>query len=606
MNKWKSVLLIVLLPLLLFAQWGGGEKYPDLKPHPESLKKFQDMKFGMFIHWGPSSIRGTSSWGRGNHPYDFAPRIPINQYDSLYVQFHPIFFDAKDWISTARKAGMKYFIMVTKHHDGFCNWDSRYTDYDIMSTPYKKDVLKDIWEECHRQGILFGTYYSICDWHHPEYPGRYGGDPRPVETSDMEKYMVYMKNQLDELIDMYHSQIMWFDGYWEGPWTHELGMDLYKYLRDKKDDLLINNRVDRMRTDEEGKTHPWKYAGDYKTPEQEIGAFDNEHPWESCITVADGWHWRPHGRLKSLKELIDILVQTVGGGGNLLLNIGPMPDGRMELFQQKRLLQIGKWLDKYGVSIYATKGGPFKPNEWTASTRKDNQIFLHILDWPSDTLVIPDFNHDLVDCHLIDGGQVTPVTMSSGEMRVTVPKTMRKKLNTILVLETAVQADQIEVLDAVTFKNIKTIQLAVGHSKKYAADGAKSLIDGQRGPKDNLYKHWLGFEGDNLEATIDLQKIGPVGTVQMHFLENQNNWIFLPTKLEIQISNNNEDFKKVAEKEIEIQQTNKTEIQDFEFKLEKIRARYVKILAINTGICPEWHKGAGGKAWMFVDEISVE
>ncbi len=606
MTKLINLVVIVLMPLSLIAQWGGGEKYPDLKPHQESLKKFQDMKFGMFVHWGPSSIRGTSSWGRGNHPYDFAPRIPINQFDSLYVQFHPVFFDAEDWITTARKAGMKYFIMVTKHHDGFCNWDSRYTDYDMMSTPYKKDVLRDLSDECNRQGIIFGTYYSICDWHHPEYPGRYGGDPRPVENSDMEKYMVYMKNQLDELIDTYQSQIMWFDGYWEGPWSHERGMDLYKYLRDKKDDLLINNRVDRMRADEEGKTHPWKYAGDYKTPEQEIGAFDIEHPWESCITVADGWHWRPHGRLKSLKELIDILVQTVGGGGNLLLNIGPMPDGRMELFQQKRLIEIGQWLDKYGESIYATQGGPFMPNEWTASTRKDNRIFLHVLDWPSDTLVISKFNHNISRCRLMDGEEIFPVRTEDGEMLISVPEKERKKLNTILVLETTIPAEQVKVLDAVTFRNIKTITLSVNPSEKYAADGAKSLIDGQRGTKDNLYLHWLGFEGDSMEAIIDLQKVKPVGSVQMHFLQNQNNWIFLPTKLEIQVSDNKEEFKPVAAKEIEIQQTNQTIIQDFELKLGNIEARYVKVSASNLGKCPEWHKGSGGKAWMFIDEITVE
>lgn len=179
MKKLLIIYIVLIQCSILFAQWGGGEKYNDLKPNKESMEKFEKMRFGIFMHWGPSIMRGTSSWGRGNHPYDFAPKVPINEFDSLYLQFNPVLFDANDWISTVKKSGAKYYVITTKHHDGFCIWDSEYTDYDIMSTPYKRDVLMELSEECYKQGILFGTYYSICDWHHPEYPGRYGGDPRP-------------------------------------------------------------------------------------------------------------------------------------------------------------------------------------------------------------------------------------------------------------------------------------------------------------------------------------------------------------------------------------------------------------------------------------------
>ena len=233
----------------------------------------------------------------------------------------------------------------------------------------------------------------------------------------MEKYILYMNNQLDELIDRYQSQILWFDGYWEGPWTHERGMDLYKYLRDKKDDLLINNRVDRRRADEAGKITPEIYAGDYNTPEQEIGAFDLDHAWESCITISEGWFYRPQGQLKSLHECISLLVQTVGGE-NLLLNIGPMADGRIELFQKKRLLEIGKWLNIYGETIYDTKGGPFKPNKWTASTRKDKKIFIHVLDWPSKTLIIPAFSPPVKKCYLFAGQELPLSKNQDGTMSV--------------------------------------------------------------------------------------------------------------------------------------------------------------------------------------------
>ena len=190
---------------------GGGEANPDLKTNLESLKKWQDMKFGMFIHWGPVSLRGTEiGWSRGRN-------IPIEEYDNLYKEFNPVLFDACEWIQAAKNAGMKYFVITSKHHDGFSLWDSKFTEYDIMSTPFKKDVLDELSQECKRQGIMFCTYYSIADWYHPDYTTRYGGDPRPVEVSDMNKYVVFQKNQIKELVMNYNTKILWFDGYWESP-----------------------------------------------------------------------------------------------------------------------------------------------------------------------------------------------------------------------------------------------------------------------------------------------------------------------------------------------------------------------------------------------------
>jgi len=598
-------LFILLLPNFLFAQWGGGEKYPELKPHQQSLQEWQNMKFGMFVHWGPSVIRGTSSWARGNHPYDFAPRIPINEYDSLYTQFNPVLFDAREWISVAKAAGMKYFIMVTKHHDGFCNWDSPYTDYDIMSTPYKKDILRELSDECHRQGILFGTYYSICDWHHPDYTGRYGGDPRPVESSNMDDYLVFMKNQLDELIDTYQSQIIWFDGYWEGPWTHERGMDLYKYLRDKKDDLLINNRVDRMRSDKEGKTNPAIYAGDYNTPEQEVGAFELDHPWESCITISDGWFYRPQGRLKSLHECISLLVQTVAGGGNLLLNIGPMADGRMELFQKKRLLEMGNWLEKYGETIYGAQGGPFKPGKWVASTRKGNRIFLHVLDWRSETLIIPNIAQQIRKSYLFDGQELSFSKNGDGTLSLTLPKKHRVHPNTIIVLEVDESAEQVQPADPVVFKDLQTIELQNLPSDKYSAEGPETLIDGKRGTL-NRYESWLGFESTDLHATVDLHTEKSIGQLKIGYLENQGDWIFAPVSVECSVSSDGKNFIRVAHENIQIVQKGTNLINEIVLDFPAQPARYVKIKVENLGKCPAWHKGAGGKAWLFVDEITVD
>lgn len=361
---------------------GGGEANPELITHQRSLDNWMDMRFGMFIHWGPVTLRGTEiGWSRG-------PQVPIEEYDQLYKEFNPVLFDPVEWVGAAKEAGMKYLIITTKHHDGFCLWDSKLTDYDIASTPYKKDIIRQLADECKKQDILFGTYYSILDWRHPDYTTRYGGDPRPVEESDMSRYIPYLHGQVEELITEYGSNILWFDGQWEASWTHEEGMKLYRHCRDSRNDILINNRVDKGRFG--GKDIPEPvYAGDFGTPEQKIGEFNIEYPWESCITICKQWAWKPNDSLKSRKECIQTLALTAGGNGNLLLNIGPMMDGRIEQRQVDRLNEIGEWLKKYGESIYGTRGGPYKPQYWIASTHKGNKIYIHLLKWPDGKLKIP-------------------------------------------------------------------------------------------------------------------------------------------------------------------------------------------------------------------------
>ena len=159
---------VLCLPLSAQAQLsGGGEDYPELKTNQKALKAWQDLRFGMFIHWGPVSLRGQEiGWSRGTS-------IPISDYDNLYHEFNPVLFNAAEWVKTAKEAGMKYLVLVTKHHDGFCLWPSAYTDYDIASTPYGKDIVGQLATECKKQGLLFGTYYSVLDWHHPDYTTRH-------------------------------------------------------------------------------------------------------------------------------------------------------------------------------------------------------------------------------------------------------------------------------------------------------------------------------------------------------------------------------------------------------------------------------------------------
>lgn len=407
---------------------GGGEANPGLKTHQESLENWMNMRFGMFIHWGPVTLRGTEiGWSRG-------PQVPIEEYDNLYKEFNPVLFDAARWVQIAKEAGMKYLIITTKHHDGFCLWDSKLTDYDIASTPYEKDIIRQLSDECAKEGILFGTYYSILDWRHPDYTTRYGGDRRPVEESDMSRYIPYLRGQVEELITEYGTNILWFDGQWEDSWTHEEGMKLYRHCRDLRNDILINNRVDKGRL-------PGKdiresiYAGDFGTPEQKIGEFNLEYPWESCITICKQWAWKPNDSLKSRKECIQTLALTAGGNGNLLLNVGPMMDGRIEQRQIDRLKEIGEWLKKYGESIYGTRGGPYMPQRWIASTHKENKIYVHLLEWPGGNLKLPVVKGVKIKHAELLGGRELEYDQGKAEVVIQLPLKPVDPDDTVLVLE---------------------------------------------------------------------------------------------------------------------------------------------------------------------------
>ena len=380
------ILAIIFSNSFTYAQrFGGGEANPKLRTNKEALSHFQDNRFGMFLHWGPVTLRGVEiGWSRGT-------AVPIADYDELYKEFNPVLFDADAWIKTVKAAGMKYIVITTKHHDGFCLWDSKFTDYDIMSTPYKKDIVKELAVACKKYGVDFGIYYSLADWHHPDYATRYGGDPRPVKSSEMSRYITYMKNQLKELIENYDPTLIWFDGGWEECYTHEIGMDLYAYLRNLKSNLIINDRIDKAITGIEEKKYdnPEKYAGDYETPEQRIGAYNVNEPWETCMTICQQWSWKPNDTMKGLETSLLTLSKVAGGGGNLLYNVGPMPDGRFEKRQTDMLLEMGKWLDKNGEAIYKTQGGPYEPTSDFVSTRKGSKIYLHILKKDLTNIILP-------------------------------------------------------------------------------------------------------------------------------------------------------------------------------------------------------------------------
>ncbi len=441
--KVMSLVLLVSVTCSAPAQvaGGGGDAHPGLKTNRESLTNWQEMRFGMFIHWGPVTLRGTEiGWSRG-------PQVPIEEYDSLFREFNPVLFNAAEWIGAAKAAGMKYLVIVTKHHDGFCLWDTKYTDYKIASTPFHRDILKELSDECVRQGIMFCTYYSILDWHHPDYTTRYGGDTRPILESGMDRYRSYVKNQIRELVNEYHSKLLWFDGQWEKSWTHMDGMDLYSYARGLNDALLINNRVDKGRRAPAQAADSESYAGDFGTPEQEIGTLDNRHPWESCITIGTQWAWKPNDTLKTLKQCIHILAKTAGGGGNLLLNISPMPDGRFEKRQIERLKGIGNWLDHFGESIYGTRGGPYRSTSWLASTCKGNRIYLHLLNASKNEIRLPAIpGRTVTGARILGSGELHP-HVEDGSLVIALPSVPVDGNDTVILLQLDGPVESIVPLD---------------------------------------------------------------------------------------------------------------------------------------------------------------
>ena len=378
----------------------------------------------MFIHWGPVSLKGTEiSWSRGGERRgrEGKGEIPVEVYDNLYKQFNPVRFNAEQWVSIARSAGMKYVVLTAKHCDGFCLWHSSSDPYCMTNTPFARDVCKEVAVAAHRAGLRIGWYYSPMDWRDPD-----------CRTERNDAYLRRMHGHLGELLGNYgRIDLLWFDT--DGgpaPWDQE---HTYGLVRSLQPALVINNRLD-MGSQEDYKAQRILPNADYGTPEQHVGAFDDQHPWETCMTLGTQWSWKPDDTIKTSDDCIRILVQCATGDGNLLLNVGPMPNGEIEPRQVAVLQKIGAWLRKYGESIYGTRGGPFRNGAWGGSTRKGNFIYLHILQWKNGQLTLPPLEATIKKSIALSGG--TPVVKQTADhIVVTMPAGQTRKHITTLKLE---------------------------------------------------------------------------------------------------------------------------------------------------------------------------
>jgi alpha-L-fucosidase len=372
---------------------------PVYQPTPENIaarKWFDSARFGMFIHWGVFSVPGSGEWVMNNR------NITVSEYKQLQTIFNPVRFDEKKWVSAAKRAGMQYITLITRHHDGFSDWDTKQSDWKITNTDWKQDAVKLIAEECRRQGIKLFVYYSLLDWYRSDYQyetGRTGKGTGRTAKSDWNHYIAFMKAQLTELLTNYGPVAgVWFDGYWDQlPNDHDKinkpNVDwqlpeIYALIHQLQPQCLIGNNH-----------HLSPIPGeDFQMFEKDLpggnstgfgGQSVSSLPLETCETINDSWGFNiTDHQYKSYGELIRLLVKDAGYGANLLLNIGPLPNGEIQTEFTERLDSMGSWLQKNGYTIYGSHAGYMKPQNWGAITENGNKVWLHIFKTEGDKFFI--------------------------------------------------------------------------------------------------------------------------------------------------------------------------------------------------------------------------
>jgi alpha-L-fucosidase len=429
--KLRFVPLIILLSALT------GLAAPESGPRHEALELWRSNRFGMFIHWGPVSLIGQEiSWSRANSNTNCPNNgpTPADVYDNLYKKFNPTNFNASDWVAIARDAGMKYMVLTAKHADGFLLWPSKADPYNISATPFHRDICGELAAAAHSGGMELGWYFSPMDWRDPD-----------CRSANNDRFNAKCQRELRELLSNYgRIEVLWFDT--DGRPAEWDPVHTYALVRKLQPALLINNRLEMGSFDEWARQGRLRPNEDFLTPEQRIGAYDDQHPWETCMTLGTQWSWKPDDKLKTAGEVISILSRTAGGDGNLLLDVGPMPDGRIEPREVDILKQVGAWLDRNGESVYGTRGGPWKPSRSVASTRRGNSIYLHILRWNEDEIELPAISRDIQSASLLDGTKVD-VVKRGDKLVVTIPVDRRDSMDTIVKLQLNGSAMDLAALD---------------------------------------------------------------------------------------------------------------------------------------------------------------
>jgi alpha-L-fucosidase len=386
---YKKIKVLCLI-LLLSVNAVIAQTYTPTAENLAARSAFQDIKFGMFIHWGVSSVLGHGEWVMNER------NIKVPDYTRLINIFNPQNFDAKKWVATAKAGGMKYITFIIRHHDGFSNWDTKQSDWKITKTPYGKDALKQLADECRKEGIKLFVYYSLLDWYRTDYQyetGRTGKGTGRTKQEPWENYIAFMKAQLTEILTNYGTiSGIWFDGHWDqlandqdkAPvskvnWHYD---EIYKLIHSLQPACLIANNH-----------HLTPIPGeDYQAFEKDLpgantsgfgGASISQLPLETCETMNDSWGFNITDRkYKTSKALIQYMVNAAAHNANFLLNVGPMPDGTIQQEFADTLKVMGNWLAKNGETIYGTRGCIMKEQQWGVVTAKEKTWYAHVLQPP--------------------------------------------------------------------------------------------------------------------------------------------------------------------------------------------------------------------------------
>ncbi len=385
----KGIFSLLLSFGLLFPAFSQNGYQPS-EENLKARKEFQDNKFGIFIHWGIYSMLGDGEWVMHNK------NLNHEEYAKLASSFYPIRFDAAEWVSAIKASGAKYICFTSRHHDGFSMFDTQYSDYNIVkATPFKRDIIKELANECHKQGIKLHLYYSHLDWTRDDYYplGRTGRGTGRTTHGEWKTYYTFMNNQITELLTNYGPiGAIWFDGWWDHDQDPDFDWQLpeqYNMIHKLQPACLVGNNH-----------HQLPFAGeDIQIFERDLpgenkaglsGQDISPLPLETCETMNRTWGYRITDQdYKSTKTLIHYLVKAAGKNGNLLMNIGPQPNGELPAVSVERLKEIGEWMKIYGETIYGTRAGAVEPRPWGVTTQKDNKIFIHILDLQDKGLYLP-------------------------------------------------------------------------------------------------------------------------------------------------------------------------------------------------------------------------
>lgn len=410
---------------------------------------WRQARFGMFIHWGLYAIPGRGEWVQWNE------KIPVGEYAKLADRFQPDHFNPDEWAQLAKAAGMKYMVLTARHHDGFAMFDDGDNPFSSVNGAAHRDFVADYVKAVRKAGLGVGLYYSPLDW---RFPGFFFPD---LQRENAEAMRAQYHRQMDRLMTNYGKiDVLWFDGGemdwlnfggdWDGAewgvgWKKRPGGkhynggfnwrsdQVYTKLRQMQPQVLVNGRADMPE--------------DFHSREGDgaLGDFDNSHPWELCTTIAGAWGYQPNMKPKPLKHYIQLLANVAGRDGNLLLNVGPGPDGRIDADQAQRLREIGAWLDKHGQSIYGTRGGPFLPGAYGVSTHHGNTIYVHVLQWPGEKLSLPALPAKIVRAALLSGERVG-FSQSADGITLAMPPSARDAIDTVIALQIDSPAERIAPL----------------------------------------------------------------------------------------------------------------------------------------------------------------